>query len=335
MSAALVMTTRPRAAQPTRAHSQAVAEAARVILAKSKSFSWAARLLPRQFRDDAVVLYAWCRRADDAVDDAPDEVAAREALDRLDAELRAIYAGEAQQDLTLKAFADVVTRTHMPRYYPAELLAGMRMDLDGTHYANLAILRQYCFRVAGTVGLMMCHVFGVTHPAALRRAVHLGMAMQLTNICRDVGEDWQRGRLYLPDPLLEAHGIAALAEAPGGPLPTAHAPQLASIVQELLLEANVLYHSGRAGLRFLPWQAALAVGVAQAVYADIGTALAEQNYDPLRRRAFTSRARKAWLTVREMGRQVTDIPRRMTGRGLPRTPVHHEMVMGAEDVLQP
>ena len=316
MSDVLVMTGRPRAARPTRAHSQAVAEAARIILSKSKSFSWASRLLPRQFRDDAVVLYAWCRRADDAVDDAPHVDAARAALDRLDAELRSVYHVEKQTDLVLAAFADVVDRTQMPRHYPAELLAGMRMDLDGTEYGNHAILQQYCFRVAGTVGLMMCHVFGVTHPAALRRAVHLGMAMQLTNICRDVAEDRQLGRCYLPAPLLEQHQ-----------------GQVPMVVRELLTEAAVLYHSGRAGLRFLPWQAALAVGVAQAVYADIGATLGRQGYDPQRGRAFTSRGRKAWLTLSELARQVGDLPRRLRGQGLPRTLEPPAVIRGVEDVL--
>jgi phytoene synthase len=286
-------------------------------------------------REDAVVLYAWCRRADDAVDEAVDTAAATAALARLDAELDSLYRGEDQPDIVLQAFADVVRRTGLPKHYPAELLAGMRMDLEGTRYDSEAVLQHYCFRVAGTVGLMMCHVLGVTHEAALRRAAHLGMAMQLTNICRDIGEDWQRGRLYVPETVLQHWQLDGLPTQLGQPLASGLGPRLALPVRALLSEAAILYHSGRAGLRLLPWRAALAIGVAQVVYADIGRALAEQGYDPLRGRAHTSRGRKLWLTVCEAARLVGDLPRRWAGRGLPQQPRHGVVIQSAAEVLAP
>lgn len=298
----------------------AVAAAAAVIANKSKSFSFAAKLLPAAFRNDAVVLYAWCRRADDAVDDAPDHASAAAALAQLYAELDAIYAGEPQTDPQLAAFADVVQRSHMPKAYPAELLAGMAMDLEGTRYTDHAVFLRYCYRAAGVVGLMMCHVMGVTHLAALQAACQLGMAMQITNICRDVDEDWQRGRLYLPAPLLAQHGLSGLQARGQQPLRDADGPLLAQVVRTLLDDAQVRYQAGLQGLRYLPWRAALAVGVAAAVYADIGTALARQGHNPLLGRAYTSGARKLWLAAGVLVQQLRALPARWLGphqRGLP------------------
>lgn len=310
----------------------AVAAAAAVIANKSKSFSFAARLLPAAFRNDAVVLYAWCRRADDAVDDAPDRASAATALAQLHAELDAIYAGEPQHDAQLAAFADVVQRTHMPKAYPAELLAGMAMDLEGTRYTDYAVFLRYCYRAAGVVGLMMCHVMGVTHLAALQAACQLGMAMQITNICRDVEEDWRRGRLYLPEPLLAQHGLGNLPARDQQPLRDADGPLLAHVIRSLLQDAQGRYQAGLQGLRYLPWRAALAVGVAAAVYADIGTALARQGHDPLLGRAYTSGPRKLWLALRVLANQVAALPSRLLGRAQPALPAPPTPV-GLSDLL--
>ncbi len=103
-------------------------------------------------------------------------------------------AGRSQADTTLDAFQQVVFERKIPIEYPSELLAGMAMDAEGVHYETLSDLLRYCYRVAGTVGLMMCHVLGVKDDRALIHAAHLGMAMQLTNVCRDVIEDWERGQ---------------------------------------------------------------------------------------------------------------------------------------------
>lgn len=310
----------------------AVAAAAAVIANKSKSFSFAAQLLPAAFRSDAVVLYAWCRRADDAVDDAPDQATAAAALGQLHAELDAIYAGEPQHDPQLAAFADVVHRTRMPKAYPAELLAGMAMDLEGTRYTDYAVFLRYCYRAAGVVGLMMCHVMGVTHLAALQAACQLGMAMQITNICRDVDEDWRRGRLYLPAPLLEQYGLGSLPARAQLALRDADGPLLAHVIRALLDDAQGRYQAGLDGLRYLPWRAALAVGVAAAVYADIGSALARQGYNPLLGRAYTSAGRKLWLALRVLARQVIALPLRVlrrSQRALPAPPTP----VGLSDLL--
>ena len=278
----------------------AVMQSRAVIAHHSKSFALASRLLPAEGRDDASIVYAWCRRADDAVDLVPLADQPR-AVALLNHELAAIYAGEVQADPVLAAFQAIVRARRIPRTYPAELLAGMEMDAVGTVYRSYATLLSYCFRVAGTVGLMMSHVMGVRHEAALRHAAHLGMAMQLTNICRDVAEDWQRGRLYLPDDLLHAGGASSIRARLGdvGPPIEAREP-VARVTRELLRRAEEFYRSGDEGLPYLSWRSAVAVRTARLVYADIGRVILARGADPFAPRAVVSKARKWMLAFRAL-----------------------------------
>ncbi len=287
-------------------------QAAQLVIAHhSKSFAWASRLLPSAAREDAVILYAWCRRADDAVDEATSPAAAAQALRQLQDELAAIYRQEPQSDLLLAAFADLLQRRNVPAVYPQELLAGMQMDSDGERYDNSAQLRLYCWRVAGVVGLMMCHVMGISQTAALRQAAQLGVAMQLTNISRDVAEDWARGRLYLPQDVLERHGLGILPSYLDRPFPPWAKPALADAVRELLDNADELYAMADQGLQALPWRCAFAIALASAVYADIGVQLRGQGCDPLPARAHTTASRKLWLTARTLGRALLNLPSRL------------------------
>jgi phytoene synthase len=241
---------------------QAIAQCWQTLAAGSKSFAMAARVLPPRCRDEAAVVYSWCRRADDAVDLAP-PAEQPAALARLRAELDGVYAGQAQDDLVLAAFQEVVARYRIPREYPAELLAGMEMDVLGQRYPDMHTLLCYCYRVASTVGLMMSHVMGVTHDGALRNAAHLGMAMQLTNICRDVLEDWGLGRLYVPAEVLADCGIEDLGDALGGPFPARARAPMRQAVARLLREAERFYRSGDRGLLALPWRCAFGVRAAR------------------------------------------------------------------------
>ena len=154
-----------------------------IIEQHSKSFSFASRFLPPDARADVAVLYAWCRRVDDLIDDSP-RAEARHALLQLRGELDAVY-GEGdetlvERDLILSAFRAVVEKRQIPKRYPSELLEGMQMDVGNVSYDDLDALQLYCYRVAGVVGLMMCHILGLRDDAALLNAAHLGVAMQLT-----------------------------------------------------------------------------------------------------------------------------------------------------------
>jgi 15-cis-phytoene synthase len=272
----------------------AVERCLETLARNSKSFHFASLMLPRACRAEAAVLYAWCRAADDAIDLAP-PAECPEHLARLERDLESVYAGLPQSDLVLAAFQQVVRAREIPREYPAELLAGLAMDIHTDRYATLNDLLQYGFRVAGTVGLMMCHVMGVSTPAALRNAAHLGIAMQLTNICRDVREDWDRCRLYLPLDMLASAGAPGLDRHLGGALPDAGRGAVADVVRQLLDEAERYYRSADRGIPALPPRCALGVRTARLVYAAIGHRLAARRYDALSGRAVVPLTHKIGL----------------------------------------
>ncbi len=271
----------------------------RILGARSKSFSLASRLLAPQVRAEASVLYAWCRRADDAVDSPGESATKQVALQRLEAELDAVFAGAPQVDPILAGFQSVVRTRQIPEQYPRELVAGMRMDVTGARYDTLADLRRYCFRAAGTVGLMMAHVLGVSDVRAYRHACDLGIGMQLTNICRDVHEDWAMGRLYVPLRLLAEAGAphARVRLERGEPLGSDLRAPFAKAVRRLLDEADRYYGSGDEGLLMLPLRSALAIRTARNLYAAIGTELARRGHDVLAGRAVVPTRRKLALLM--------------------------------------
>jgi phytoene synthase len=272
-------------------------EQCKATIAKhSKSFALASRLLPANLRDDAVVLYAYCRHVDDTIDLVPPEQHPL-ALEGLRRELDTIVSGSSEPDLLLGAYQELFSRCKIPRIYADELLNGMEMDCLGTTYADEKQLLLYCYRVAGTVGLMMCHVLGVSSPVAMIHAAHLGLAMQLTNICRDVDEDAKRGRLYLPQRLLKLHGSEGLAPVGANHWTARERQSVATTTADLLALADQYYASGDLGLRYLAAPTAYAVAVARAVYADIGRVLRARHCNPLGPRAFVSKARKLYLAA--------------------------------------
>ena len=197
--------------------------------------------------------------------------------------------------------------------YPRELLLGMRMDVEGATYETLADLLVYCYRAAGTVGLMMCHVFGLNSDRGLVHAAHLGMAMQLTNICRDVEEDWHRGRLYLPRRMLGVTPQASQALDPRALAPT---------VRFLDQTAAAYYHSGTRGLPLLPWPPAMAVRAAALLYAEIGVVIARRGYDISRGRAVVSLGRKLWLVARAIAASLAELPSRILHGAKSKRPLH-------------
>ncbi len=268
------------------------------IARNSKSFALASRLLPRGCRDDAAVIYAWCRQADDAVDLAASGSGAA-ALAQLRGALDEVFRGQPADPIRVE-LARVVRRTHIPRAYFDDLLAGLEMDLSVRRYATLDDLLLYAYRVAGTVGLMMCHVMGVSERAALPHAIDLGIAMQLTNICRDVVEDWQRGRLYVPEDLLARFGAPGLADELGGAFPAGARGPMSAAVAQLLREADWRYASGERGLGYLPRRCALAIRTAAAVYAEIGRRIEARRCDVTQGRAVVPLSRKLALTARSI-----------------------------------
>ena len=259
-----------------------------VIRKHSQSFSMAARLLPKHIRADVETLYAWCRWCDNAVDDAPTPDVARVRLARLRADVELIYDGKSPVHAASKWLADLVSRHSIPKANPLEFLDGMEMDLSQCVINSEKELHLYCHRAAGTVGLMMCQVLGVNEPLARRFADALGIAMQLTNIARDVAEDWQRGRCYLPAPWL----VRRLE-----PGKSPHNEDVRLAVKQLLDLADHYYSLGLKGLRYLPVQSRIAILASAANYREIGQIIREKDFRVMDGRVHVPKVRKLKLVA--------------------------------------
>ena len=255
----------------------------------SLSFHAASRLLPARVRDPALALYAFCRLADDEVDEGTDKAG---AVLRLQDRLDLAYAGRPRNAPEDRAFAAIVAAYDMPRALPDALLEGLAWDAQERRYATLSDVRAYSARVAAAVGAMMCVLMQVRCADTLARACDLGIAMQLTNIARDVGEDAREGRLYLPTDWLAEAGLteeAFLSDPQAG-------PEQRRMVRRLLTEADRLYRRSEAGIAGLPSSARLGIWAARLIYDGIGRQVRRQGYDTITQRARTSKAQKiAWI----------------------------------------
>lgn len=257
----------------------------------SKSFHAASLLLPARVRHPALALYAFCRLADDAVD-LVDEKSA--AVLRLRARLDAAYAGTPADTAADRAFAQMVADHDMPRALPDALLEGFAWDAMERRYETIEDVRAYSARVASAVGAMMTVLMGVRDANALARACDLGVAMQLTNIARDVGEDAREGRLYMPMRWMREAGLD-----PDGFLadPRPSRP-LGQVIHRLLGEARRLYYRAEAGVSALPPACRPAIFAARLIYAAIGEEVRRNDYDSINHRAHTTKSRKLRLVGR-------------------------------------
>lgn len=170
------------------------------------SFYYSFMFLPSDKRRAITALYAFCREVDDVVDENSDENVARATLAWWRTEVAAIYTGTPQHPVA-RALVPVVKQYSLPQEHFHEIINGMEMDLQQHQYADFKALQQYCYRVASVVGLLAAEIFGYTDPNTLKYAHDLGLAFQLTNIIRDVGEDARRGRIYLPLGELALFGV--------------------------------------------------------------------------------------------------------------------------------
>ncbi|MBB4196814.1 phytoene synthase [Rhodoblastus sphagnicola] len=254
----------------------------------SKSFFTASWLLPEAVRRPSFGLYAFCRLADDAVDEHEAKAA---AVERLRERLTRVYEGAPVDHPADRAFSDIVRSFYIPREIPFALIDGFAWDSEGRMPANLSELRAYSARVASTVGVMMTLLMGVRDPIALARACDLGVAMQLTNIARDVGEDARAGRLYLPlDWLVEAGVDPEVFLAAPAP-----SEALASVVARLLAEADRLYERARDGVARLPAGCRPAILAAALIYCEIGREVERRGHDSVTSRAYIGNRRKLAL----------------------------------------
>ncbi len=254
-----------------------------VMKRSSRSFSIATRLLPLQLRSHVWGLYAWCRSVDDAVDQAPSAVEATAALQQLEDDLERCRASRPISHDASVWIRPLIEARRIDVLHAKELIEGMRLDIEGFDVKDNADLTRYCYHAAGTVGLMMTQLMGVDNRQADRHAVALGIAMQLTNIARDVREDAEMGRSYLP-------GIPRVLEA------DPHEVQRA--VADVLALAEEQYNMALRGIRYLPQRCRLPIRVALEVYREIGREIQRNQYSVLHGRTCLGKPRLVFVVMR-------------------------------------
>lgn len=281
-----------------------IAECRAIMTRHSRSFDRAASFLPPATRDRVAVLYAFCRIVDDAVDEATDPDAARHAIEALHRELHAVTGEGPALELTprpvVAAFARHLGGSREAVAAAHALCEGVASDVIPARFLDDHELLRYCYRVAGAVGVLMCPTLGVTDPRALPFAVDFGIAMQLTNICRDVLEDAQHGRVYLPAARLASAGTSQEALLEG----RADRRAISRVVLDLLALADRYYASTDLGVSYIPLLGRQAILVARALYAAIGHKLRREGGDALKGRTMLAGRDKAVLIARALTRNL-------------------------------
>ena len=251
----------------------------------SRTFFIASALMRAEHRRAIQALYAFCRVSDDIVD--------RNDGDRA-ADLRAwrqrSLGSNPGDDPVALAWADTCVRYHIPRQYAEQLLDGVAGDLNPRRYETFADLSHYCYAVASTVGLMVMHIVGYAGNEAIPYAVKLGVALQMTNILRDVGEDWRNGRLYLPEAELAAYGLGDDDIAAG-----VVDDRWREFMRFQIARTRQLFAEALPGVALLGGSSRFAVQAAAELYAAILDDIEAHDYDVFNRRARASDGRKLTL----------------------------------------
>jgi phytoene synthase len=260
----------------------------------ARSFYFSSFPLPEAKKQAAFAIYAFCRHIDDCIDAAPDGAEVPlPTRQKLSADLEAMEAGRSDLPFA-PAFAEVNRQYSIPRDYYLDLIAGCCADRGSVDIANFAELELYCYQVASVVGLMMSKVFGLRDAEGASKAIAMGTAMQLTNILRDVGEDFAMGRIYLPRDEREAFGITPEVLRRGE-----NGPAWQAFVKMQIARARDYYERGEKGLALLPDDGSrLTARLMAEVYGGILGAIERADYDVFSRRCFVSTWRKLGTAFR-------------------------------------
>ena len=275
---------------------EAYAHCEAITSVHSRSFSLASGLLPGQKRQAARALYAFCRTADDIVDDSPSNTA--EALS--DWSSRSLNGNPSRDDLIAVAWTDTRNAYQIPKRYAEQLISGVGRDLHQTRYETFTDLAEYCYGVASTVGLMSMHIIGFSGDEAIQYAVKLGVALQLTNILRDVAEDWERGRVYLPQEELAEFGLTEKDIADG-----VVDGRWRDFMKFQIERARNLYDEAWPGIAMLAPEGRFAIAAAAEFYRGILDDIEVHDYDVFTRRAHVTKWGKIkrlpglWLRTRQ------------------------------------
>jgi phytoene synthase len=277
---------------------KAYKQAEKITREHSKSFYFASGLLPEEKRAAVRALYAFCRTVDDIVDESSDE----ERDSQLDYWRGMVEnVSFADNDLVAAAWADTLACYHIPRHYALQLIDGVARDLCQSRYQTFEELATYCYGVASTVGLMSMYIVGFQSNEAVPYAIKLGVALQMTNILRDVGEDYRNGRIYLPREELVFYGIHESDIAEG------HITDNWRRFMKFQIDrTRQLYKEAWAGVKMLHRDGQLAVGAASVFYQGILDEIEKRDYDVFTGRASLSAIAKVsripalWLKVKSL-----------------------------------
>jgi phytoene synthase len=274
----------------------------------AKSFYFASHVLPREKRRAAFAVYAFCRHADNIVDTADLPRAgtvAREGIRSLHAELGYLYSFSPLMNPKLRALQETVVRFHVPREYFQDLLRGVEMDLSRSRYETFEDLQKYCYRVASAVGLIMAHILGATGVKALRHAADLGTAMQLTNILRDIREDYAMGRVYLPADEMREFGVTDEDLRLGRVTPA-----FRQLLSFQIARARLYYASGEEGFSAIPNDGSrYCVKLMAGTYSGILGAIESMSYDVFSGRAHVPLPGKLSIALRQVVHPSADATR--------------------------
>jgi len=277
-------------------HSSHLLSAENVLANKGKSFYWARRLLGAVYSTRTTRLYRLCRYVDDLADEEHSVQVSTQNL--LDAK-KAFMSGHSDNEVLLDGLR-LLNECAIDKEIALDLVAGVTSDTQLVRIENDEALIRYCYQVAGTVGLMMCKALDTHEESAYGFAIDLGIAMQITNICRDVQVDALVDRRYIPASLVGALEPAALI-VPDKELE----PRVKTALENLLNCAEKYYASGERGLSYLPLEARLSILVAARVYREIGRKLKKRNYEYWHERIVVSKARKVVITLQCIAAMLT------------------------------
>lgn len=279
-----------------------------VTRAHARSFFFAARFLPAAKRRAIYPIYAFCRHVDDAVDEAGEASAEsmRRVVEVWESRLRDVFGNKAEinsegatdQDLVFIAWQDLLGRYRFDIEIPLDLVKGIVQDTEKNRFQSFDELYVYCYRVASTVGLMSAEILGYSDPVALENAEALGIAMQLTNILRDVREDAERDRIYLPREDLDRFGVTEEQIREGR-----FDRNFRDLMKFEVERAREYYRKGNDGIRFLERDTRLTVDLASTVYSKILDVIESMDYNIFNRRAATSLSAKLRCIPGAMKRQ--------------------------------
>lgn len=272
----------------------------------SKSFYLASLFFSRSTQTDCWSLYRWCRACDDRIDEGGTVADLEDLRSKTQIALE-----EGRGPAEFRALGEVCRRHSIPVQYPVELLAGFAKDVDGVRIRDERELEEYAYQVAGVVGMMMSHIMRADLPRAAEAAKSMGNAMQLTNIARDIREDFERGRIYLPESWLKAEAIERERL-----LAHDQREALFRVTTRLLRRADELYREGYRGLSHLPFRAAVAVSIAAAVYSSIGKKILREGPGAIDKRVYVSLPEKLLLVAKGIGRVLSQLPERWSRRRL-------------------